>query len=60
MKVKKYFYLKCFNVSLLQLRFSVLYIYSFYIYIHLHIHLYIHMFILLINIVSDTEIKEKF
>ena len=33
MKVKKHFYLKHFDVSLLQLRFSVLYIYSFYMYI---------------------------
>ena len=31
MKVKKHFHLKRFNVSLLQLSFSVLYIYSFYI-----------------------------
>ena len=58
-KVKKRFYLKRFNVSLLQFKiFCSIYIYiyicSFYIYI------YIYIFILLINNVSDTEIKEKF
>ena len=54
MKVKKGFYLKC----KFQCKSSTVKIFCS-IYIHF-IYIYIYIFMLLINIFSDTEIKEKF
>ena len=56
MKVKKGFYLKC----KFQCKSSTVKIFCS-IYIHfIYIYIYIYIFMLLINIFSDTEIKEKF
>ena len=62
MKMKKRFYLKCFDVCLLQLRFSVL-IHQIYIYIHYIIHimyiLYICVYICLYEILLTLGYEKK-